>query len=67
MSFPKYPAYKDSGMEWLGEVTLLPKRVLDTVIDVMTDNEKLSLEVLDNEAKSRAFTLMVLKMVKQWI
>ncbi len=20
MSFPRYPAYKDSGMEWLGEV-----------------------------------------------
>jgi type I restriction enzyme, S subunit len=21
MSFPKYPKYKDSGVEWLGEVT----------------------------------------------
>ncbi|AZE41887.1 Type I restriction-modification system, restriction subunit R [Pseudomonas chlororaphis subsp. aureofaciens] len=43
---------------------LLPKRVLDTVLDAMTDNEKLSLEVLDNETKSRAFALVILKMLK---
>lgn len=30
----------------------------------MTDNEKMSLEVLDNETKSRAFALVILKMLK---
>jgi len=29
----------------------------------MTDHEKLSLEVLDNVAKSRAFALAILKML----
>ena len=29
-----------------------------------TDHEKLSLEVLDNETKSRAFALVILKMLK---
>ena len=43
---------------------LLPKRVLDTELDAMTDHEKLSLEVLDNETKSRAFALVILKMLK---
>ncbi|WP_055127387.1 type I restriction endonuclease subunit R [Pseudomonas mediterranea] len=43
---------------------LFPKRMLDTVLDAMTDHEKLSLEVLDNESKSRAFALMILKMLK---
>ena len=43
---------------------LFPKRVLDTVLDAMTDHEKLSLEVLDNETKSRAFALVVLKLLK---
>ena len=43
---------------------LFPKRVVDTVLDAMTDHEKLSLEVLDNEAKSRAFALTILKMLK---
>ena len=43
---------------------LRPKRVLDTVLDAMTDHEKLSLEVLDNETKSRAFALVILKMLK---
>ena len=43
---------------------LFPKRVLDTVLDAMTDHEKLSLEVLDNETKSRAFALAILKMLK---
>lgn len=42
---------------------LFPKRVVDTVLDAMTDHEKLSLEVLDNEAKSRAFALVILKML----
>lgn len=43
---------------------LLPKRVIDTVLDAMTDHEKLSLEVLDNETKSRAFALVIYKMLK---
>jgi len=30
----------------------------------MTDHEKLSLEVLDNEIKSRAFALAILKLLK---
>ena len=38
--------------------------VQGTVLDAMTDNEKLSLEVLDNETKSRAFALVILKMLK---
>jgi len=37
--------------------------VLDTVLDAMTDHKKLSLEVLDNETKSRAFALVILKML----
>ena len=42
---------------------LFPKRVVDAVLDAMTDNEKLSLEVLDNEIKSRNFALVILKML----
>ena len=43
---------------------LFPKRVLDIVLDAMTDHEKMSLEVLDNEVKSRAFAMVILKMLK---
>ena len=43
---------------------LYPKRVLDTVLDAMSEHEKLSLEVLDNDSKSRAFALTLLKMRK---
>lgn len=43
---------------------LLRKRELDSVLDSMTDHEKLFLEVLDNETKSRAFALVILKMLK---
>ena len=42
---------------------LFPKRVTDTVLDAMTDNEKLSLEVLDNEQSGRKFALMVLELL----
>ena len=42
---------------------LFPKRVVDTVLDAMTDHEKLSLEVLDNEESGRKFALLVLKML----
>ncbi|MBJ7546614.1 type I restriction endonuclease subunit R, partial [Pseudomonas sp. OA3] len=43
---------------------LFPKRVEDMVLDAMTDHEKMSLNVLDNETKSRAFALAILKMLK---
>ena len=42
---------------------LFPKRVLDTVLDAMTDHEKLPLEALDNDTRSRAFALVILKML----
>jgi type I restriction enzyme, R subunit len=42
---------------------LFPKRVVDTVLDAMTDHEKLSLEVLDNDVAGRRFALVVLKML----
>ncbi|TVP71882.1 MAG: type I restriction endonuclease subunit R, partial [Leptolyngbya sp. LCM1.Bin17] len=42
---------------------LFPKRVVDTVLDAMTDHEKLSLEVLDNEQSGRQFALLVLKLL----
>ena len=43
---------------------LFPKRMLDTVLDAMTEYEKLSLDVLDNEAKSQAFAVIVLKVLR---
>lgn len=51
---------------WVEQVMhgLFPKRVLDTVLDAMTDHEKLSPEVLDNETKSRAFAMVILKMLR---
>ena len=42
---------------------LFPRRVSDTVPDDMTDNEKLSLEVLDNKESKRRFALLVLKIL----
>jgi len=44
---------------------LFPKRVVDTVLDAMTGHEKLSLEVLDSASKSRAFALVILKILTQ--
>ena len=44
---------------------LFSKRVLDTVLDAMTDNGKMSLDVLDYETNSRAFALVILKMLTQ--
>jgi type I restriction enzyme R subunit len=44
---------------------LFPKRVLETVLDAMSENEKLSLQVLDNEVSSRGFALLILKMLTQ--
>lgn len=42
---------------------LFPKRVMDTVLDAMTDHEKLSLGVLDSEEAGRRFALLVLKLL----
>lgn len=42
---------------------LFPRRVSDTVLDAMTDNEKLSLEVLDNKESERRFALLILKII----
>jgi type I restriction enzyme R subunit len=42
---------------------LFPKRVVDTVLDAMTDHEKLSLEVLDNEEAGRQFARLVLRLI----
>ena len=42
---------------------LFPQRVVDTVLDAMTDHEKLSLEVLDNEQSGRKFASLVLKIL----
>ncbi|MEO0541102.1 MAG: type I restriction endonuclease [Cyanobacteria bacterium P01_A01_bin.105] len=42
---------------------LFPQRVIDTVLDAMTDHEKLSLDVLDNEDSGRQFALLVLKIL----
>jgi len=40
-----------------------PRRVLDSVLDAMQDNEQLSEEVLSSEEKSRAFALVILRML----
>ena len=40
---------------------LYPQRVADTVLDVMTDYEKMSLSVLENEASSQRFALRLLR------
>ena len=42
---------------------LLPKRVVDTVLDAMTDHETLSLSVLENEESGRQFALRVLQIL----
>lgn len=44
---------------------LFPARVTNTVINAMTDHEKLSLDVLNNEASERQFALLVLKLLKE--
>lgn len=42
---------------------LFPRRVLDTALVAMTDHKKLSLEALDNDTRSRAVSLVILKML----
>ncbi|WFE68184.1 hypothetical protein P8S54_08145 [Thiomicrospira sp. R3] len=44
---------------------LYPKRVIDTVLDAMTDHEKLSMEVLENPDVGRRFAMLLLKLLKQ--
>ncbi|MOA09574.1 hypothetical protein D3C78_1294150 [compost metagenome] len=42
---------------------LVPKCMEGIVLDAMTGHEKLSLEVLDNVAKSRAFARVIYKLL----
>lgn len=42
-----------------------PKRVVDSVLDAMVDNEKLSEEVLSSEDKSRTFALIILRLLSE--
>ncbi|MGB3296214.1 MAG: DEAD/DEAH box helicase family protein [Phormidesmis sp.] len=42
---------------------LFPKRVVETVLDAMTDHEKLSLDVLDSKEAEHKFALLILKML----
>ena len=42
---------------------LFPKRVTDTVLDAMTDHEKLAMQVLDSPGKSRDFALLILRLL----
>ncbi len=42
---------------------LLPKSVQDAVLNSLTDHEKLSLEVLDNEFSRNAFALLIFKLL----
>ena len=45
---------------------LLPRQVESSVLDAMTDHEKLSLGVLDSDATLRSFTMVILKMLKSY-
>lgn len=42
---------------------VFPKRVVDSVLDAMNDNEKLSEEVLSSEEKTRTFAYIILKLL----
>ena len=42
---------------------LFPKRLTDFVLDAMSDNEKLSMEILDSEVKQRGFALTILRLL----
>ncbi|MHA7809677.1 MAG: type I restriction endonuclease subunit R [Marinobacter adhaerens] len=44
---------------------LFPKKLTDLVLDSMTDHEKLSMEVLENEGSQRAFALLILRLLSQ--
>ncbi|XKF14940.1 DEAD/DEAH box helicase family protein [Halomonas sp. BLK-85] len=42
---------------------LFPKRVTDAVLDAITDHEKLSMPLLENEETGRQFALLILKLL----
>ncbi|MCG5526304.1 type I restriction endonuclease subunit R, partial [Ectothiorhodospira haloalkaliphila] len=42
---------------------LFPKKVTDAVLDALSDHEKLSLPVLENEKAGREFALLILKLL----
>jgi type I restriction enzyme R subunit len=42
---------------------LFPKRVTDAVLDTMSDHEKLSMPLLENEETGRQFALLILKLL----
>ncbi|WP_404362555.1 type I restriction endonuclease subunit R [Marinobacter sp.] len=42
---------------------LFPKRLTDLVLDSMNDNEKLSMEVLENEKSQKAFAMLILRLL----
>lgn len=44
---------------------LFPKRLTDLVLDSMTDHEKLSMEILDNEDNQKAFALLILRLLTE--
>ncbi len=44
---------------------LFPKRLTDLVLDSMTDHEKLSMEILENEDNQKAFALLILRLLSQ--
>ncbi|MBS9404922.1 hypothetical protein KG088_14925 [Halomonas sp. TRM85114] len=42
---------------------LCPKRVTDAVLDAMSDHEKLSMPLLEDEETGRQFALLILKLL----
>jgi type I restriction enzyme R subunit len=42
---------------------LFPRRVTDTVLDAMTDHEKLAMQVLDDPSRGRDFALLILRLL----
>ncbi|MEQ6918006.1 hypothetical protein [Halomonas aquatica] len=42
---------------------LFPKRVTDAVLDAMSDHEKLSMPLLEDEKTGRQFALLILKLL----
>jgi type I restriction enzyme R subunit len=42
---------------------LFPKRLTDLVLDSMTDHEKLSMEILENDQSQRRFALLILRLL----
>lgn len=42
---------------------VFPKRIEDLVLDAMTDNEKMAMEILGNQNKARNFALLILRLL----